>query len=303
VQATFPNSDQPGYSTRAVITDLEGSTTDTLYLYDDGQHHDQEAGDGLWGNALPPIEVEDYLSLSLVASDLNTNALYFSDELATFTTVGPVTYKNYNIVTGDSIPSPGERVGIQLDLENDGLVVSALNVSSNLISLDTSATISPGLENPSYGDIAAGQSALGDRTGFITFSKDCLDSSWIYFKVDIFSNDMLFWADTFAVFVHDEPSAISDKGKDIPDKFALSQNYPNPFNPRTIINYELPIRNEVELNVYNLLGQKVATLVSTRQAAGYYQVEWDALGFASGVYYYQIRAGEFQEMKKMVLLR
>ena len=74
-------------------------------------------------------------------------------------------------------------------------------------------------------------------------------------------------------------------------RFRLSQNYPNPFNPKTIINYELPARsegglmmNDVELSVYNLLGQKVATLVSERQEAGYHQVEWDGSGFASGVY-------------------
>jgi flagellar hook assembly protein FlgD len=80
-------------------------------------------------------------------------------------------------------------------------------------------------------------------------------------------------------------------------------NYPNPFNPNTVINYELPTTNIVELSIYNLLGQKVATLVSERKAAGDHQVEWDATGFSSGIYYYQIRAGEFQAVRKMILLR
>jgi hypothetical protein len=80
-------------------------------------------------------------------------------------------------------------------------------------------------------------------------------------------------------------------------------NYPNPFNPKTIINYELKIINDVELNIYNLLGQKVVTLVSERQKAGYHQVEWDASLFASGIYYYQLEAGDFMDVKKMVLLR
>jgi sugar lactone lactonase YvrE len=89
----------------------------------------------------------------------------------------------------------------------------------------------------------------------------------------------------------------------IPDIYGLDQNYPNPFNPSTKINYQLPITNEVELSIYNLLGQKVATLVDEEQRAGYHQVEWEASGFASGIYYYKIEAGEFQDVKKMIFLK
>jgi len=100
------------------------------------------------------------------------------------------------------------------------------------------------------------------------------------------------------------PSYIEKSGfVHIPDKYILRQNYPNPFNPRTIINYELPMMNDVEINIYNLLGQKVATLVSEQQRAGNHQVEWDASHFSSGIYYYRIEAGEFQDVKKMILLR
>ncbi len=71
----------------------------------------------------------------------------------------------------------------------------------------------------------------------------------------------------------------------------------------TMINYQLPMTSEVEISIYNLLGQKVATLVNEQQRAGYHQIEWDASGFSSGIYYYIIEAGEFQDVKKMVLIR
>ena len=71
----------------------------------------------------------------------------------------------------------------------------------------------------------------------------------------------------------------------------------------TMINYQLPMTNDVELSIYNQLGQKVVTLVDKKQNAGYHQVEWDASGFASGIYYYQLNTGDYQEVKKMVLLR
>jgi hypothetical protein len=84
--------------------------------------------------------------------------------------------------------------------------------------------------------------------------------------------------------------------------FQLKQNYPNPFNPSTMIEYQIPKTGEVKLSVYNLLGQKVATLVSEKQQAGIYQVEWNARGCASGIHFYKLTAGKFEQVRKMVLL-
>lgn len=93
-----------------------------------------------------------------------------------------------------------------------------------------------------------------------------------------------------------------------PDAFELSQNYPNPFNPETEIGYVLPNACQVELSVYNLLGQKVRTLVDEFQSAGLKNVKWDGkdengANVASGVYFYKIKAGEFTETKKMIMLK
>jgi hypothetical protein len=98
-------------------------------------------------------------------------------------------------------------------------------------------------------------------------------------------------------------SNLGDVDNSIPLSFSLSQNHPNPFNPVTMINYQLPMTSDVNLSIYNLLGQKVTTLVSKRQQAGYHQVKWDASGFTSGIYYYRIETGEFQDVSKMILLR
>ncbi len=88
-----------------------------------------------------------------------------------------------------------------------------------------------------------------------------------------------------------------------PKNFYLSQNYPNPFNPKTMISYQLPMTGEVELSIYNLLGQKVATLVNKNQPTGIYNVEWDATNLSTGVYYYKLQTGEFQQVKKMILMK
>ena len=90
----------------------------------------------------------------------------------------------------------------------------------------------------------------------------------------------------------------------IPKKYTLSQNYPNPFNPTTAISYQLPAVSHVELSIYNILGQKVATLVSERQPAGNHKVEWNASGFASGVYFYRLETDQgFISSRKLILLK
>ena len=88
-----------------------------------------------------------------------------------------------------------------------------------------------------------------------------------------------------------------------PEKFALSQNYPNPFNPITTIRYQLPKACQVELTVYNALGQTIQTLVSNQQPAGYYSVSFDANRLGSGIYFYRLKAGEFQELRKCVVVK
>ncbi len=89
----------------------------------------------------------------------------------------------------------------------------------------------------------------------------------------------------------------------LPHKFALEQNYPNPFNPATTINFTLGKASNVKLVVYNILGQKVATLVDSRMNPGPQSVVFDASRLATGVYFYKLEAGEFNQVKKMLLLK
>jgi len=90
---------------------------------------------------------------------------------------------------------------------------------------------------------------------------------------------------------------------ELPAVFALEQNYPNPFNPSTTIRYGLPHRSGVQLTVFNTLGQQVALLQNEELDAGFYQVQFNASGLSSGVYFYRLSAGDFMETKRLLLLR
>lgn len=97
-----------------------------------------------------------------------------------------------------------------------------------------------------------------------------------------------------------------DKRQDspiIPESNSLSQNFPNPFNPSTTIYYAVKDEGNVNITVFNSLGQEISTLVNDRKQAGYHYVEWNAAGYPSGVYFYRISNGDYVETKRMVLMK
>lgn len=96
---------------------------------------------------------------------------------------------------------------------------------------------------------------------------------------------------------------VGIKEKNLFDSYHLSQNYPNPFNPSTEISYNLPKPCFVTLKIYDILGRETMTLINEKKSAGTYKVNFNALGLKSGVYFYELKAGEFCEKKKMILLK
>jgi hypothetical protein len=107
---------------------------------------------------------------------------------------------------------------------------------------------------------------------------------------------------------YDPATSIAEEDINTPVEFALAQNYPNPFNPNTIIKYQIPKSGQVELTIYNSLGQKVQTLISEQKTAGVYEVSWDGRNDAgklvgSGVYFYRLKSADRQIFRKMILLR
>jgi len=101
---------------------------------------------------------------------------------------------------------------------------------------------------------------------------------------------------------------LETKDVSTPYKINLHQNYPNPFNPTTLIRYDLPVNEHVSINIYDLTGKIVKSLVNTNQDAGYRSINWNATNevgqpVSAGMYIYTIQAGEFRQTKNMVLLK
>ena len=98
-------------------------------------------------------------------------------------------------------------------------------------------------------------------------------------------------------------TSVERSSTDLPTHFNISQNYPNPFNLGTVISYSLPTASDVKLIVYNTIGQTVKTLENGLKNAGNYSINFNAAGLPSGIYFYKLEAGQFSQIKKMILLK
>jgi hypothetical protein len=110
------------------------------------------------------------------------------------------------------------------------------------------------------------------------------------------------WGDPSIFPKYDIPADVISE-ESLPTGFTLYRNYPNPFNPATTIKFALPVDSKVKINIYNSLGQLVETLVNQEMQSGYHEINFDASRYSSGVYLYQLQAGENVSTKKMILLK
>jgi len=130
------------------------------------------------------------------------------------------------------------------------------------------------------------------------------DNLWFrfYYHTEKVRKKDVFWIDNIEIYP-EGPSGIERDRIISPYTWNLAQNYPNPFNPVTNIQYTLPVAAHVEIRIFNTLGQQVASLIDEKQTAGAHRIQWDGSGFPSGLYFYQIQAGEFCDTKKCLMLK
>jgi hypothetical protein len=119
-------------------------------------------------------------------------------------------------------------------------------------------------------------------------------------------NDMGAYGGPLAKILTNILIGIKQAGSKIPNGFALYQNYPNPFNPSTRIKFDIPSnygKSSVKIIIYDLLGKETEVLLDKEMQPGSYEIEWNASGYSSGVYFYKINSGEYSETRKMILLK
>jgi hypothetical protein len=197
----------------------------------------------------------------------------------------------------DTLRRAGDSLTVTAEVENPGghtLIVSAIITNAQGQQVDSLVLMNDGL----HGDGAAGDSISGNfiksptADGKYNISVRTEDKNAGSFR-------RLPDAAWFTVSL----TAVKEFATDLPQTFGLDQNYPNPFNPTTIISFQVPVVSEVKLIVYDPLGREVAVLVNEHKGPGRYQVQFDASGLASGVYFYRLISASFVQARKMVVVR
>lgn len=198
----------------------------------------------------------------------------------------------------------GRILGELGDFITNGQVINVFANSPNvirstypLITVDTSKTFVRFAPPASAQGWSCGQKFEGEKFNsvFLSFDMWCIDSIK---RVELLRRAKA-WLDNPSnptLNVRQDPGAV-------PHSFALMQNYPNPFNPATTIEYDIPEKTTVRLKLFNVLGQEVGEFVNQEQTAGRYRIVVDASLLASGVYFYQLRAGSYTATKSLILMR
>jgi len=189
------------------------------------------------------------------------------------------------------------------DVEDDELTylfeyeLKMVNINNETINYyDGKDLLYPGL-TVTYSEILENLDQFLSAGGIITWSVDVTDGI-----------DTVFSMDERVIFVIGKYAALAVDETTIPNEYSLNQNYPNPFNPTTRIQYSLPKAGLVQMSIYTLMGQKIATLVNRNMDAGQYIIPWHAMDdqgrkVPSGIYFYTLESGSYRAIKKLVLLK
>jgi L-ascorbate metabolism protein UlaG (beta-lactamase superfamily) len=190
IQTEIYNPENRNLEVEAIIASTDSTVEDSIFLYDDGNHMDSLANDGIWGNQFMPVSTENDFKATVSVVDLDSGVYCILNDMARFTSIGPLLFEEYTITSSDTIPNPGDRLKFKFTLRNSGLTGTANNITARLASLDTFATpIGSIIMN--FGDIPAGEILSGDRIQYILFSPNCPDSIYAKFRLDISSNHYL----------------------------------------------------------------------------------------------------------------
>ena len=230
------------------------------------------------------------------------------------------------LVTGDAIWADQQQKRVNLAANASVALSLASSPNDTLVTINRTIKLTIGIKNDGNGIDFYRVTATNSDTAFHTTHEDSFvyadSGATVYVTFDIQTPTFVSGLDTvdvvnFTVYSQVDETQfqsgsvnvilsltdVPGHGGRLPDGFVLNQNYPNPFNPSTIISFSLPSRSEVRMDIIDLLGRTVETLELGEQSAGDHQLEYNASGMASGVYFYRIQTSFGAQSRKMMLLK
>ncbi len=208
-------------------------------------------------------------------------------KVSLFTTVDP--FLSIAEFEPDSIPANG--------ISQSTLTITPKNNSDTLLASGLTVLLS----NTGLGNLSA-VSDLGNGIYRATITSP-INPGTDSISITVINNTDTVYLATIPVIVYLNATSIGENSFIQPNKFVLQQNFPNPFNPTTVISFTIPLPGFVTLKVFDVLGNEISILVDAEMKAGKYSIEFNATNLTSGLYFYQLNAGNFIDTKKLILLK
>jgi hypothetical protein len=284
--------DPSGITIMAHIEVPDQSPVDSLELFDDGNHNDGNAGDSLYANVWPVSSAEEqhyYVDLQVTRVDTDT-VIHHISNMATFTTIGPVTVENYTFTGYDTIPNPGDKLKLKITLRNNGSADTATKVTARLISLDSLVTIIT--SSPSFGNIVAGQNAISSYKYTLTIDEEWPGNTSISILVEISGEDYPYWKDTLYIPV------LPVNIKEIREP--ITRIYPNPTNDLLNIEISNSGKQGLEIEIRDITG-KVIYQKKYNNANARFTEQFDLSGFTKGIYLIKVRQADRVYVGKIIV--
>jgi hypothetical protein len=253
-----------------------------------------------WTGNLNTPTTEDFFKVSVTVFDQTASTSFTLPNATRFTTAGPLVVDSIFYV---HLPLQ-KQVSAMPFLLNLGDILPITGITLKVICEDSWMVNFPGMI-VNYPTIQPGLSVRSNSVVALKYDSTTFPYQF-NLKFEIISNGYCYWKDS--VHLDIRPISVEEENNEIPTEFSLAQNYPNPFNPNTKIKYSIPRLSQVILKIFNTLGEEIESLVNEEKPVGTYEVEFNVAqdsrpAMSSGVYFYQLKAGDFIETKKMLLLK
>jgi len=188
-------------SVKACINSSDSIITDTIFLYDDGNHNNGDPGDGIWGALWPVPETKTIFTTDITTEDLTAGSSQSVTSAVKFTTIGPVGVDTIACIRGDIFQDCGQNLYFKVTLRNNDTAATAANIQAKLTCLDTTLVKQWSQGSITFQDISPGGISTGSSLGNIIIPGDCPADKSIPLRIDIFSDLYPFWSDTFSITV------------------------------------------------------------------------------------------------------
>ena len=200
--------------------------------------------------------------------------------------------------------SLGDVVVLEFGLTNNSMSHSVSDLSLSFQSENMDCIQNMSGQNYFFESISVGETAISNDNFVLVLNSECNSDTSIVIQGNIHSGGNLYWKDSISISIQ----TLNVEENNIPKSFRLDNAYPNPFNPNTTIQYELSSMEFVTIEIFDLMGRKIKSLVNEKLNPGNYSSNWDATDnmnqpVSGGIYIYQMQAGDFKETKKIILIK